>query len=69
MSDKSVMAKEEFQQKVAETEQAIAYDRQCRSHDAEEYHKKHQFLMKYRDTNKSVSNQLFHDVMIFFGEF
>lgn len=52
MSDKMVMEKEEFKQKVRETEQAIAYDRDCRVNDAKEYFRKHNYLMQYRDGNK-----------------
>lgn len=55
MSDRKSMDKQEFQDKILETEQAISYDRQCREHDAKEYHKKHHYLMQYRDGNKQVT--------------
>lgn len=52
MADKNVMEKMEFKEKVRETEQAISYDRECRMNDAMEYHRKHAYLMQYRDGNK-----------------
>lgn len=54
MSDRKAMDKQEFQDKIQETEQAIKYDQQCREHDAREYHRKHTYLMQYRDGNKKV---------------
>ena len=53
------MEKIEFQEKIKETEQAINYDRDCRMNDAKEYHRKHTYLMQYRDTNKQVSHSFF----------
>lgn len=63
MSDRVAMDKKDFQEKIIETEQAIAHDRNCREHDAKEYHKKHTYLMQYRDGNKQVIA-----VYIFIGE-
>jgi len=58
MSDRKVMDKQDFQHKIVETEQAISYDRQCRDHDSKEYHKKHNYLMQYRDGNKQVRQKI-----------
>lgn len=52
MSDKKAMDKQAFQDKISETDQALSYDRQCRMNDAMDYHKKHSYLMQYRDGNK-----------------
>ena len=59
MSDKDVSKKVHMKQKIKETERAIAYDRECRMNDANEYFRKHNYLMKFRDGNKNVSFTLY----------
>ena len=56
MSDKDYNKRTEQQEKVRESDRAIAYDRECRMNDANEYYRKHNYLMQFRDGNKSVSN-------------
>ena len=56
MSDRDVNNKIQNQQKKKETERALAYDKECRMNDANEYYRKHNYLMKFRDGNKNVSS-------------
>ena len=56
MSDRDVSNKIQNQQKKKETERALAYDKECRMNDANEYYRKHNYLMKFRDGNKNVSS-------------
>ena len=55
MSDKDHNKRTEQQEKVRESDRAIAYDRECRMNDANEYYRKHNYLMQFRDGNKNVS--------------
>ena len=55
MSDKDHNKRTHLQEKVKESDRAIAHDRECRMNDANEYFRKHHYLMQFRDGNKNVS--------------
>ena len=59
MMDRDQNKKTQMQEKIKETERALAYDRECRMNDANEYFRKHNYLMQFRDGNKNVSLSCF----------
>lgn len=54
MVDKWQSQRQSFQSRVAESEQAVRQDMQCRVDDARSFQDKHMYLKTFRDDNKSL---------------
>jgi len=53
MHDSDTQKREDFKNKVRESEEAVEYDRQCRMSDFNDFVKKFNYLKNFRDDNKS----------------